>query len=173
MNLFQHLLLSLVLGFLVYLIVQNQQLKVELHAVYSLQLGSAEVMEKTLTPLTVKLDAINKVISKLSKEAEDANNKKLANLQKRLDLYKTLGVINQAESLRLEGKGLEAADKLAGTKKAIWEAGEALADKKARLQGLMEPIDKQVGAWKGGDMSTVADTVRKEIEAVLGELGND
>lgn len=173
MNLFQHLLLSLVLGFLIYLLVQNQQLQVELAAVHSLQLNSADIMDKTLKPLAEKLDAIHLVTSKLGKEAEDLNNKKLANLQKRLNLYNALGVINQADSLRLEAKGVEAADKLVSIKKVIWEAGETLVDKKARLQGLMNPIDNLVGAWKAGDLSPAADTVRKELEAVLGELSHD
>ena len=177
MNLFQHLLLSLLLslglGLLIYLLIQNQQLQRQLAAVDALQRGSAENMGKTLIPLTEKLEAISLVTSKLSKETEDSHNKKLAHLQKRLDLYKTLGLLNQAELLRLEAKGVEAADKLVSTKKIIWEAGEALADKKARLQSLMGPIDKLVAAWKAGDLSPTADTVRKELETVLGELGND
>lgn len=171
MNLFQHILLSMLLGLLVYLAIQNQQLRAELTAVHTLQQGAAETMNKTLTPLTEKLAAIHNVTSKLGKEAEDASNQKLASLQKRLSLYKTLGTVNQADRLRAEGKGAEAAEKLGSTKKAIWEAGETFADKKARLQGLMGPIDKLTGAWKGGDTSTAAEAVRKELEAVLGELG--
>lgn len=173
MNLFQHLLMSLGLGLIIYLLIQNQQLQGQLAAVYTLQQGSTESMGKTLTPLTEKLEAIHLVISKLSQEAEANQNKKLANLQKRLDLYKTLAVLNQVELLRVEAKGVEAADKLASTKKIIWSAGEALADKKTRLQALMGPIDKLMEAWKAGDLSPTTDTVRKELEAVLGELGND
>lgn len=177
MNLFQHLLLSLLLslglGLLIYLLIQNQQLQGQLAAVYALQQGSAENMGKTLTPLTEKLEAVHLVTSKLSKEAEESQNKKLARLQKRLDLYKTLGLLNQVELLRLETKGIEAADKLASTKKIIWEAGETFVDKKARLQSLMGPIDKLVEAWKAGDLSSATDSVRQELEAVLGELGND
>lgn len=173
MNLFQHLLLSLMLGFLVYLAVQNQQLHAELSAVHSLQQDASAMTAKALMPLTEKLDTINSVTSQLSKEAEAANNKKLTHLQKRLSLYKALGALNQADRLRLEGKAVEAADKLSSTKKTIWEAGEIFAEKKARLQGLMEPIDKLIGAWKGGDTHTAVDAVRNEIEQVLGELGNE
>ena len=68
---------------------------------------------------------------------------------------------------------MPAAEKLATTKKPLWEAGETFVDKKARLQGLMNPIDKLVSAWKGGDTNTNVAAIRKEIEAVLGELGND
>ncbi|MBU0654576.1 MAG: hypothetical protein KJ914_05510 [Gammaproteobacteria bacterium] len=173
MNLFQHILLSMLLALIVYLVLQNQQLRSELAAIHALQQDAGTVMEQTLTPLTEKVAAIHTITSKLGTEADDAANKKLTGLQKRLGLYKILSTVNQADRLRAEGKGAEAAEKLGSIKKAIWEAGETFTDKKARLQGLMGPIDKLVGAWKNGDASTAADAVRKELDAVLGELGND
>ncbi|WP_287604422.1 hypothetical protein [Thiothrix sp.] len=170
MNTLQHVLLSMLLVLVVYLTFQNQQLHA---ALQQGQQASAASVTAALTPLTEKLDAIHAVTSKLGKAADDAAEQKLAALQKRLNLYKTLSVVNQAEQLRAEGKGVPAAEKLATTKKPLWEAGETFADKKARLQGLMNPIDKLVSAWKGGDTNTNVATIRKEIEAVLGELGND
>ncbi|HRJ51740.1 MAG TPA: hypothetical protein PLE99_03150 [Candidatus Thiothrix moscowensis] len=170
MNSLQHLLLSTLLVLVVYLIIQNQQL----HA--SLQHGqqaTTTTLATTLEPLAEKLDAINTVTTKLGKEADDAANQKLTALQKRLSLYKTLSIVNQAERLRAEGKGTEAAEKLVSTKKTIWETGETFTAHKARLQGLMGPIDKLTGAWKSGDTSTNVDAVRKELDAVLGELNND
>lgn len=170
MNTLQHVLLSMLLVLVVYLTFQNQQLHA---ALQQGQQASAASVTTALTPLTEKLDAIHAVTSKLGKAADDAAEQKLTALQKRLNLYKTLSVVNQAEQLRAEGKGVPAAEKLATTKKPLWEAGETFADKKARLQGLMNPIDKLVSAWKGGDTNTNVAAIRKEIEAVLGELGND
>lgn len=170
MNTLQHVLLSMLLVLVVYLTFQNQQLHA---ALQQGQQASAASVTAALTPLTEKLDAIHAVTSKLGKAADDAAEQKLAALQKRLNLYKTLSVVNQAEQLRAEGKGVPAAEKLATTKKPLWEAGETFADKKARLQGLMNPIDKLISAWKGGDTNTNVAAIRKEIEAVLGELGND
>ena len=170
MNTLQHVLLSMLLMLVVYLTFQNQQLHA---ALQQGQQASAASVTAALTPLTEKLDAIHAVTSKLGKAADDAAEQKLTALQKRLNLYKTLSVVNQAEQLRAEGKGVPAAEKLATTKKPLWEAGETFADKKARLQGLMNPIDKLVSAWKGGDTNTNVAAIRKEIEAVLGELGND
>ncbi|OQX14932.1 MAG: hypothetical protein BWK73_08115 [Thiothrix lacustris] len=170
MNTLQHVLLSMLLVLVVYLTFQNQQLHA---ALQQGQQASAASVTAALTPLTEKLDAIHAVTSKLGKAADDAAEQKLTALQKRLNLYKTLSVVNQAEQLRAEGKGVPAAEKLATTKKPLWEAGETFADKKARLQGLMNPIDKLVSAWKGGDTNTNVAAIRKEIEAVLGELGND
>ena len=170
MNTLQHVLLSTLLVLVVYLTFQNQQLHA---ALQQGQQASAASVTAALTPLTEKLDAIHAVTSKLGKAADDAAEQKLTALQKRLNLYKTLSVVNQAEQLRAEGKGVPAAEKLATTKKPLWEAGETFADKKARLQGLMNPIDKLVSAWKGGDTNTNVAAIRKEIEAVLGELGND
>lgn len=170
MNTLQHVLLSMLLMLVVYLTFQNQQLHA---ALQQGQQASAASVTTALTPLTEKLDAIHAVTSKLGKAADDAAEQKLTALQKRLNLYKTLSVVNQAEQLRAEGKGVPAAEKLATTKKPLWEAGETFADKKARLQGLMNPIDKLVSAWKGGDTNTNVAAIRKEIEAVLGELGND
>ncbi len=170
MNTLQHVLLSMLLVLVVYLTFQNQQLHA---ALQQGQQASAASVTTALTPLTEKLDAIHAVTSKLGKAADDAAEQKLTALQKRLNLYKTLSVVNQAEQLRAEGKGVPAAEKLATTKKPLWEAGEAFADKKARLQGLMNPIDKLVSAWKGGDTNTNVAAIRTEIEAVLGELGND
>ena len=170
MNSLQHLLLSTLLVLVIYLIIQNQQL----HA--SLQHGqqtTATTLATTLEPLAEKLDTINTVTTKLGKEADDAANQKLTTLQKHLSLYKILSIVNQAERLRAEGKGAEAAEKLTSTKKPIWQAGETFAAHKAKLQGLMGTIDKLTGAWKSGDTSTNVDTVRKELEAVLGELNND
>ncbi|MDD5392388.1 MAG: hypothetical protein PHE17_05150 [Thiothrix sp.] len=173
MNSLQHVLLSMLLALVVYLAVQNQQLRADIGAINTLQQGSAEVLAKTLAPLGEKIDAINTVTGKLGKDADAATNQKLAVLQNRLELYKTLGTVNQANQLRAAGKGAEAAEKLGSTKKAIWQAGEAFAAQKARLQGLMPAIDKLVAAWKGGDTNTAPDDVRKELEAVLGELGNE
>ena len=170
MNTLQHVLLSMLLVLVVYLTFQNQQLHA---ALQQGQQASAASVTAALTPLTEKLDAIHRVTSKLGKAADDAAEQKLTALQKRLNLYKTLSVVNQAEQLRAEGKGVPAAEKLATTKKPLWEAGETFADKKARLQGLMNPIDKLVSAWKGGDTNTNVAAIRKEIEAILGELGND
>lgn len=170
MNTLQHVLLSMLLVLVVYLTFQNQQLHA---ALQQGQQASAASVTAALTPLTEKLDAIHAVTSKLGKAADDAAEQKLTALQKRLNLYKTLSVVNQAEQLRAEGKGVPAAEKLATTKKPLWEAGETFADKKARLQGLMNPIDKLVSAWKGGDTNTNVAAIRKEIEAILGELGND
>lgn len=170
MNTLQHVLLSMLLVLVVYLTFQNQQLHA---ALQQGQQASAASVTAALTPLTEKLDAIHAVTSKLGKAADDAAEQKLTALQKRLNLYKTLSVVNQAEQLRAEGKGVPAAEKLATTKKPLWEAGETFADKKARLQGLMNPIDNLVSAWKGGDTNTNVAAIRKEIEAVLGELGND
>ncbi len=170
MNTLQHVLLSMLLVLVVYLTFQNQQLHA---ALQQGQQASAASVTAALTPLTEKLDAIHGVTSKLGKAADDAAEQKLTALQKRLNLYKTLSVVNQAEQLRAEGKGVPAAEKLATTKKPLWEAGETFADKKARLQGLMNPIDNLVSAWKGGDTNTNVAAIRKEIEAVLGELGND
>lgn len=170
MNTLQHVLLSMLLVLVVYLTFQNQQLHA---ALQQGQQASAASVTAALTPLTEKLDAIHAVTSKLGKAADDAAEQKLTALQKRLNLYKTLSVVNQAEQLRAEGKGVPAAEKLATTKKPLWEAGETFVDKKARLQGLMNPIDKLVSAWKGGDTNTNVAAIRKEIEAVLGELGND
>ncbi|QTR50253.1 hypothetical protein [Candidatus Thiothrix anitrata] len=170
MNSLQHLLLSTLLGLVVYLIIQNQQLQASLqHA----QQTTATTLTATLEPLAEKLDAINTVTTKLGKETDDAANQKLTALQKHLGLYKILSTVNQAERLRAEGKGAEAAEKLTSTKKPIWGAGETFAAHKAKLQGLMGPIDKLTGAWKSGDTSANVDAVRKELEAVLGALNND
>lgn len=173
MHMFQHSLLSMLLVLVVYLAFQNQQLRTETSAIHTLQQQASDNLTKTLTPLAEQLDTIHSVTSKLGKAAEDANNQKLASLQQRLGLYKILGTVNQANRLRAEGKGAEAAEKLRNTKKPIWEAGETFADKKTRLQGLMGSIDKLVEAWKSGDTSMAADSIRNELEAVLGELGND
>lgn len=173
MHMFQHSLLSMLLVLVVYLAFQNQQLRTETSAILALQQQASDNLTKTLTPLAEKLDTIHSVTSKLGKAAEDANNQKLASLQQRLGLYKTLSTINQANRLRAEGKGANAAEKLLETKKPIWEAGDTFTDKKNRLQGLMEPIDILVEAWKKGDTSMATDSIRHEIEAVLGELGND
>jgi hypothetical protein len=173
MNIFQHVLLSMLLVLISYLVFQNQQLQTSIQALNTLQQGSATVLAATLAPLTTQIDAINTVTSKLGKEADDAANQKLAALQKRLDLYNILGTVNQANQLRTDGKGAEAAEKLGSTKKPIWQAGDTFTAQKARLQGLMGTIDKLTAAWKGGDTKTAPDAVRKELEAVLGELGNE
>lgn len=171
MNIFQHVLLSTLLILVIYLAVQNQQLRAELNVLTELQQGSAATMAETLAPLTEKIGAISAVTDKLGKEADEEASKKLGALQKRLDLYGILASIDQANRLRAENKGTEAAEKLGGVKKPIWQAGDALPTHKVRLQGLMQPIDKLVSAWKSGDTSASPDTIRKELEAVLGELG--
>jgi hypothetical protein len=173
MNPILHILLSMLLGLAAYLVVQNQQIRAELDALNTTQQTAASVLAETLTPLTTKIDAINTATSKIGKEADDAANQKLATLQKRLDLYKLIGTLNQANQLRAEGKGAEAAEKLASTKKPIWQAGETFAAHKAKLQGLMGTLDELSAAWKSGDTSNAPDAVRKTLEAVLGELGNE
>lgn len=171
MNTFQHVLLSTLLILVIYLAAQNQQLRAELHTLTELQQDAAATMTDTLAPLMEKITAISAVTDKLGKEADAETSKKLGALQKRLDLYGILTSIDQANRLRAESKGTEAAEKLGGVKKPIWQAGDALPTHKARLQGLMQPIDKLVSAWKSGDTSTAPDNIRKELEAVLGELG--
>ncbi len=173
MNIISHVLLSMLLVLVAYLGIQNQQIRAELNALNASQQSAANVLTETLAPLSTKIDAINSVTSKIGKDADDAAKQKLAALQKRLDLYKLVGTLNQANQLRAEGKGAEAAEKLASTKKPIWEAGEIFTAHKAKLQGLMGPIDKLTGAWKSGDTSANVDAVRKELEAVLGALGNE
>lgn len=173
MNHFQHVMLSMLLALVGYLAFQNQQLRADIQAINTLQQGSATVLAETLAPLATKIDAINTVTSKQGKAADDAANQKLATLQKRLDLYKLIGTLNQANQLRAEGKGAEAAEKLASTKKPIWQAGETFPAHKAKLQGLMGTIDKLLAAWKSGDTSTAPDAIRKALEAVLEELGNE
>ncbi|OQX09118.1 MAG: hypothetical protein BWK73_23655 [Thiothrix lacustris] len=173
MNTISHILLSMLLVLVTYLVVQNQQLRTELEAISTTQHRVVEVLAETLTPLATKIDAINTVTSKIGKEADDATNQQLATLQKRLDLYKLVGTLNQANQLRAEGKGAEAAEKLTSTKKPIWQAGETFAAHKAKLQGLMGTLDKLSAAWKSGDTSTAPDAVRKTLEAVLGELNNE
>lgn len=173
MNHLQHALLSTLLVLTGYLAFQNQQLRVDVQALTTLQQGSSTVLAETLAPLATKIDAINTVTSKIGKEADAASNQKLTALQQRLDLYKLIGTLNQANQLRAEGKGAEAAEKLTSTKKPIWQAGETFAAHKAKLQGLMGTLDKLSAAWKGGDTSTAPDAVRKTLEAVLGELGNE
>ncbi|OQW98854.1 MAG: hypothetical protein BWK73_51650 [Thiothrix lacustris] len=169
----QHVLLSTLLVLTGYLAFQNQQLRVEVQALITLQQGSASVLAETLTPIATKIDAINSVTSKMGKEAEDAAKKKQALVQQRLDVTNILGTLKQANQLRTEGKGAEAAEKLASTKKPIWQAGETFPAHKAKLQGLMGTLDKLIAAWKGGDTSTAPDAVSKVLEAVLGELGNE
>ncbi len=173
MSHFQHVLLSMLLVLVSYLAFQNQQLRSEIQTLNTLQQGSAAVLAETLAPLASKIEAINAVTSKQGKEADDAAQKKQAVVQQRLDLNNILGTIKQANQLRADGKGAEAAEKLASTKKPIWQAGDTLTAQKARLQGLMGVIDKLVAAWKSGDTKTAADAVHKELEAVLGELGNE
>ena len=173
MNTISHFLLSMLLVLVTYLVVQNQQLRAELDVISTTQNSAAGVLAETLAPLATKIDAINTVTSKIGKEADDAANQKLAALQKRLDLYKLIGTLNQANQLRAEGKGTEAAEKLVSTKKPIWQAGETFAAHKAKLQGLMGTLDKLSAAWKSGDTSTAPDEVRKTLEAVLGELSNE
>ena len=172
MNGFQHVLLSMLLVLVIYLVFQNQQLHASINALNTHQQGVSDAMAKTLEPLATQLAAVNAVTSKLGKDADEAANQKLVPLQKRLELYKILGTIGLADGLRAAGKGAEAAEKLTSVKKHIWQAGEAFAAQKARLQALMGPIDKLVEAWKAGDTKTAADAVRKELEAVLGELAN-
>lgn len=169
----RHILISMLLVLISYLVFQNQQLRSDIQALTVLQQGSAKVLAETLAPLATKIEAINAVTSKQGKAADDAANQKLAALQKRLDLYKIVGTINQANQLRAEGKGAEAAEKLGSTKKPIWQAGDTFTAQKARLQGLMGTIDKLTAAWKGGDTGTAPDAIRKELDAVLGEIGNE
>ena len=169
----QHVLLSTLLVLTGYLAFQHQQLRVDVQTLTTLQQGSASVLAETLTPITTKIDAINTVTSKIGKEADAASNQKLTALQQRLDLYKLIGTLNQANQLRAASKGAEAAEKLASTKKPIWQAGETFAAHKAKLQGLMGTLDKLIAAWKSGDTSTAPDAVSKVLEAVLGELGNE
>ncbi len=171
MNSFQHILMSTLLALLVFLVFQNQQIRADLDALNTAQQGSAKTLTETLAPLLEKLDSINAVTTKLGGAADEESNKKISALQQRLDLYTALATVNQANQLRATGKGAEAADKLGSTKKPIWQAGEALNAYKARLQGLMQPIDKLMAAWKAGDTSTAPDEIRKELEAILGELG--
>jgi hypothetical protein len=173
MNIFQHVLLSMLLVLVSYLTFQNQQLQASIQALNTLQQGSASVLAETLAPLATQIDAINAVTSKLGKEADEAAQKKEALVQQRLSLNNILATLKQANQLRADGKGAEAADKLGSTKKPIWQAGDTFTAQKARLQGLMGTIDKLTAAWKGGDTNTAPDAVRKELEAVLGELGNE
>ncbi|WML91464.1 hypothetical protein RCF98_03695 [Thiothrix lacustris] len=173
MNLFQHVLLSMLLVLIGYLVFQNQQLHTELRTLIELQQGSSTVLTETLAPLATKIDAIDSVTSKQGKIADEAEKKKQALIKQRTDLKTILDTIKQANQLRTDGKGKEAAEKILSTKKPLWQASETLSAQKARLQGLMGPIDKLMAAWKSGDTSTTTDTVRKEIEAVLGELGNE
>ena len=165
------MLMSTLLVLLIYLVFQNQQLRLELDEVRSLQRESADVMAKALDPLTEKVEAIGAVTSKLGKEADEETKKKIDVLQKRLELYGILNTVNQANGLRSAGKGTDAAEKLGSVKKPIWQAGDALKTHKARLQGLMQPIDELVKAWQAGNTATAPDTIRKELETVLGELG--
>jgi hypothetical protein len=173
MNHVQHVLLSMLLALVCYLTFQNQQLRTELAALNALQQDSAVVLTTTLAPLTAQLEAIHTVTSKLRQEADEASKKKLTAMQQRIDLYQLLSTVNQANQLRAAGKGTEAAEKLGSTKKPIWQAGDTFSAHKARLQGLMGTIDKLVTAWKNGDTTTAPDTVRKELETVLGELNNE
>lgn len=172
MNGFQHVLLSTLLVLVVYLVFQNQQLYVSTTALSTQQQGAADALAKTLAPLATQLTTINAAVSQSGKEADDAANQKLIPLQKRLELYAILGTLQQADGLRAAGKGAAAAEKLGSIKKPLWQAGEALAPQKNRLQALMGPIDKLAAGWKAGDTKTAADAVRKELEAVLEALGN-
>ena len=173
MNIFQHVLLSFLVVLVSYLVWQNQQLTTTLNQLAFQQAHISEEMGKTLQPLAKQLDSIQASMNKLGAAADDSVKQKLQPLQIRLSLYKTLGVLQQAEQLRTEGKGAEAADKLQTTKDAIWKAGDALEKYKKRLQDLMAPIDGLVAKWKGGDTKTAADAIRKEIETILGELSNE
>ena len=49
--------------------------------------------------------------------------------------------------------GTQAAEKLLGTKKAIWKASTEHEEVKGQLQGLMGPIDSLAAKWKRGDKS--------------------
>lgn len=171
MNSLQHILMSTLLVLLIYLVFQNQQLRLEFEGIRTLQQDSADTTAKTLASLTETVNAISVVTSKLGKEADEETKKKITALQQRLELYAALNAVNQANSLRSEGKGAEAAEKLGSAKKPIWQAGDALNDYKARLQGLMQPIDELVNAWQAGNTGAAPDNIRKELETVLGELG--
>ncbi|MGB3917669.1 hypothetical protein J9253_09505 [Thiothrix litoralis] len=173
MNHFQHVVLSMSLVLISYLVFQNQQLRAEIQVLTTLQQGSSTVLAETLAPLAIKIDAINAVTSKQGKAADEAEKKQQALAKQRSELSNILATLKQANQLRTDGKGKEAAEKLASAKKPIWQAGDTLTAQKTRLQALMGPIDKFMAAWKSGDTSTAPDAVSKEIEAVLGELGHE
>ena len=173
MNHFQHVLLSMLLVLISYLVFQNQQLRLEIQSLTTMQQGSATVLAATLAPLATQIEAINTVTSKQGKAADEAEKKQQALAKQRTDLNAILATLKQANQLRADGKGKEAAEKLSSAKKPIWQAGDTLPAQKARLQGQMGVIDKLMAAWKGGDTSTTTDAIRKEIEAVLGELGHE
>ncbi|WP_040839179.1 hypothetical protein [Thiothrix nivea] len=171
MNSLHHVLISTLLVLQTYLVFQNQQLRTEMDGVKTLQRDSASVLAESLTPLSEKLETIDAVTTKLGGATDEESNKKISALQQRLDLHGILITVNQADQLRAEGKSGAAADKLKSVKEPIWQAGDTLKEQKARLQGLMQPIDTLVAAWQGNDTTTAPDTIRKELETVLGELG--
>jgi hypothetical protein len=171
MNSLQHVLMSTLLVLLIYLVFQNQQMRSELDALHVTQQAYAKTLAETLAPLAEKLEAINAVTTKLGGSADEETRNRINSLQKRLELYTVLTSINQSNSLRAEGKGAEAAAKLDSIKKPVWQAGDALSQYKTRLQGLMQPIDGLVTAWKAGNTGAAPDAIRKELEAILGELG--
>ena len=169
----QHMLLSALLVLVVYLLYQQQQMALDTQAIYQQQTKAAEVLSTALTPLTEKVNIIQTVTDQLGKTADDATKQKLGTLQNRIKLYQALALVNQANRLRADNKGEEAAKVLLSTKSPIWQASTELATYTSRLQALMTPIDQLSAAWKNKDTQSAPDSVRQELETILGELNHD
>ena len=168
----QQMLLSAVCVLVVYLLYQQQQLLLLVSDIQLQQTKAAEVTQKALTPLLEQITTIKAVTDRLGKEADNKTAQQLSSLQNKLALHQVLLDVAAAERLRAEGKGSEAADKLLSLKSPVWQASLALPNFTSRLQALMVPIDQLSTAWKNKDTSSPPDTIRQEVEKILGELKN-
>ena len=169
----QNTLLSSLLALVAYQLVQQQNLQAQLHNLQQQQHETAGLLAQTLEPVGKQVESVQASVDKLVKGNDEATNQLIKKVTMRSSLVQALADVTQADLLRTQQQGKEAAEKLKSTKKVIWTAGDFFTAHKTRLQNLMTPIDKLVGSWQGGDMAAPAESLRKELNAVLGELNND
>ena len=169
----QNMLISTIAVLVAYLLYQQQQILNFTVDLQRQQTQASDVLNTALTPLTEKITLIQSVTDQLSKQAEEQQKQKFTKINNRLKLYQTLVSIEQANRLRANNKGEEAAKTLLATKAPIWQSSTELTAYTSRLQALMSPIDQLSTAWKNNDTQAAPDSLRQELEVILGELNND
>lgn len=172
MNWLQQLLISTLLVLVVVLVVQNQRIDSQLKYLYAAQAQTDTGFNpEDLKPLLDSNDEIKAYVKKTSDEKLAKVKKDASDGKQLAKLTKALSDINRADSLRLQKQGKAAAEKIKATKKVIWQSGDYYTKHKKKLQSMMQPIDKLVGAWNSGDTSKSPKQLQGDLEAIIGGLG--
>lgn len=121
--------------------------------------------------LEEQLMSIQETLEKIESKNRDDFDKKIANQERVLGLYRTLSQLSKSDRLAKAGQMPEATELVLSTKEAIWKAGDTFPEHKSVLHGMMGPIDQLASQWKANNQEGSAHELILKIDNIMDELG--